>query len=154
MSEALLTGFPLPGRMLSRRELIGGVAVLAVAAALPNLGRVTNRWSGSEVRVFDRSDFESLVGESFVLRGAPLGVRSLELHQVRADRFAPPQAKEAAGSRSFSLLFRSPSTRALGQDVYQLQHRSLGAMSLLMVPMQPDSGGNYLEAVFNHAVPR
>jgi len=48
--------------------------------------------------------------------------------------------QSSRGGEAFSLLFRGGS-RPMRQDTYTLVHPSLGAFSLLLVPVRPDSNG-------------
>jgi hypothetical protein len=72
---------------------------------------------------------------------APL---SLELVEVNAAVPRPGQKRLA-----FSLLFRGPRGLFLPQRIYRLEHESLGALDLFLVPIQPDDRGALFEAVFN-----
>ncbi len=49
----------------------------------------------------------------------------------------------------FSLLFRGPREVMLQQCTYNLRHETLGTFPLFLVPLLPDSSGNYFEAIFN-----
>ncbi len=70
---------------------------------------------------------------------------TLELVEVTAGR-------EAGGGRprgSFSLLFRGPRVPLLPQRIYHLEHDTLGALQVFLVPITPDPQGSLYEAVFN-----
>ena len=154
MTDVVLSSVATRLPRLSRRELMGGAMALAAVASLPRLGALASLLERTPATVLEFSRFEGLVGESFTLAGAPLGLGSLVLDQVRPLRSYGGRPTVSRPDASFSLLFRSPTTSALGQDVYTLKHRSSGAMSLLLVPLQSDAQGNYLEAVINRSVPR
>jgi hypothetical protein len=52
----------------------------------------------------------------------------------------------------FTLLFRGPLDAPPMQNIYQLEHDTLGSMELFMVPVKRDEAGLYYEAVFNRLV--
>jgi len=54
----------------------------------------------------------------------------------------------AASREQFSLHFRGPSTPVLPQKIYRLQHPSLGALDIFLVPIRRDASGMTYEAVF------
>ena len=85
--------------------------------------------------------FAEQVGANFAL-ATPAGTLTLTL--VSADRHPAPPDFE-----SFTLLFRGPSSPQLPQAIYPLQHDTLGAVDLFLVPIQQDAQGLYYEAVFN-----
>ncbi len=49
----------------------------------------------------------------------------------------------------FSLIFHGAMTPVLPQRMYRLEHETLGAMDIFLVPIGPDSAGMRYEAVFN-----
>lgn len=53
-----------------------------------------------------------------------------------------------ARREQFSLRFRGPATPALVQRIYRLEHATLGALEIFLVPIQKDSDGMIYEAVF------
>lgn len=50
---------------------------------------------------------------------------------------------------SFSLIFRAPADVPPVQHIYRMEHASLGAMDLFLVPIKQNDEGLYFEAVFN-----
>ncbi len=66
----------------------------------------------------------------------------LELVSMNDTRTAP-------GYESFSLLFRGEANDRLDQGMYRLEHATLGAFDLFIVPVAQDQTGRYYEAVFN-----
>jgi hypothetical protein len=48
----------------------------------------------------------------------------------------------------FSLLFRGPRTPLLPQQIHPLEHDTLGAFDLFLVPLGPDAEGMRYEAIF------
>jgi hypothetical protein len=53
-----------------------------------------------------------------------------------------------ASREQFSLHFRGPSTPALPQRIYRLEHSQLGALEMFLVPIRRDASGMIYEAVF------
>ncbi|MEK6302343.1 MAG: hypothetical protein AABO41_16660 [Acidobacteriota bacterium] len=66
----------------------------------------------------------------------------LELIEVRPGRSTPRQEQ-------FSLLFRAPQDIPLQQGMFRLEHDTLGAIDLFLVPVRKDEQAYYYEAVFN-----
>ena len=57
---------------------------------------------------------------------------------------------EDGGRQPFSLLFvAGPDAPTLSQRLYRLDHASLGALDLFLVPIGPKNGVMQYEAVFN-----
>jgi hypothetical protein len=54
-----------------------------------------------------------------------------------------------ATGRPFSLLFRGPGAPLAVQQIYQVEHPTLGSFELFLVPVGPDEHGMCYEAVFN-----
>src|SRR5687768_14520216 len=90
---------------------------------------------------FDRDQFAGVTGTSFVLKAAERTV-NINLVEVTA-------LKERPGLRSFSILFRVPKGFVVEQGLYDLEHESLGALQLFLVPVAETPEGIELEAVFN-----
>jgi hypothetical protein len=89
--------------------------------------------------------YAGAVGTAFRLRGASGLVCEVVLDRVDV-RGAP---RGGPGRRApFSLTFRAPAGRAVPQDVYRLDHPSIGRARLLLVPIGPPRDGAILEAVF------
>ena len=70
------------------------------------------------------------------------GVVPLKL--VKVD---PAGASGRAGG-AFSLLFVAPQGPWLPQAIYPVEHSSLGAMEIFLVPIGPLEGGNGYQAIF------
>ena len=49
----------------------------------------------------------------------------------------------------FSLVFRGPQDPTLPQQIYQMEHTTMGALEIFLVPIGPDAHGMRYEAVFN-----
>ena len=66
----------------------------------------------------------------------------LDLAEVSELKLSPKQEQ-------FSVLFRGPRDRFLGQGTRSLEHDKLGQAELFLVPVREDAEGYYYEAVFN-----
>ena len=94
------------------------------------------------------TSFAPAVGEAFVLDAGEAGQFDLELVESRLhDPDAP--AQDASGARApFTLLFRGPAEPLLPQGIYRLEHQSMGALEIFIVPIGQDADGVAYEAVF------
>jgi hypothetical protein len=92
--------------------------------------------------------FAQVVGETFALDAGDAGRLELELLESRLhDPDAP--AADASGKRApFSVLFRGPVEPVLPQRIYHLEHSSVGAIEIFIVPVARDVSGTTYEAVF------
>jgi hypothetical protein len=59
------------------------------------------------------------------------------------------EMKETARQRSFSIVFSLPSSHRAEQGLYDVQHDTLGAMQLFLVPVGFNDANQEMEAVFN-----
>jgi hypothetical protein len=91
------------------------------------------------------ADFLPLLHDTFRLL-IPDGASSdLELMEVyESGRNRPRQERS-----SFSLLFKGTRDKLLPQEMYRMEHATLGMMDLMIVPVREDQDGYYYEAVFN-----
>jgi hypothetical protein len=93
-------------------------------------------------------DFTPHAGSTFELTANDALTLTLELSEVKARDEA--SSAEDDGRRAFSLLFvASPEAPALPQRLYHLEHATLGALDLFLVPIGPKDGAMQYEAVFN-----
>jgi hypothetical protein len=68
------------------------------------------------------------------------------LRLIEARSLGPSPAE---GMRApFSIIFRGPADRPLGQGTHHVAHDDVGAFELFLVPIQPDAVGPLYEAVF------
>jgi hypothetical protein len=91
--------------------------------------------------------FADCLGSKFRLHHggpAPLDVDLVAVTPL-GDKDRPRPAKR----EPFSLLFRGPRDFYLPQRIYQLEHPTLGALEIFLVPVGPDDAGMRFEAVFN-----
>jgi hypothetical protein len=94
------------------------------------------------------NSFVPLVGDTFVLDGGDAGRLELKLLESRLhDPDAP--AEDDSGARApFALTFRGPLEPVLPQSIYHLEHDSVGAMEIFIVPIARNEAGTTYEAVF------
>jgi len=91
------------------------------------------------------TDFHGCLNQVFRLRLEELDPIPLEL--VSVTELGAPYVP--GGRQPFSLLFLGPSgPRYLLQGTYHLEHDSLGAFDLFVVPLGPQAGRMRYEAVF------
>jgi hypothetical protein len=94
------------------------------------------------------TSFAPAVGETFALDAGDAGRLGVELLEARLhDPDAP--AQDASGGRApFTLTFRGPLEPVLPQSIYRLEHESVGALDIFIVPVARDGAGTTYEAVF------
>lgn len=71
-------------------------------------------------------------------------VNVLDLELIKVE-----DAKARAGFEQFSLVFRGPLEVSLSQGMYRMEHESLEASDVFVVPVARDEQGFYYEACFN-----
>ncbi len=130
MTDTLTHNGLLGGRRISRREFIRGVGVtvagsVLLATGIEELGRISLTLAPAPVLV--RSMFAPHIGETFHIDLGVSGVLALELFKVRDLRAASKSATAGIdGEQRFSLLFRGPVERSLGQETYHFEHDRIG----------------------------
>jgi hypothetical protein len=97
------------------------------------------------------SDFGGHVNARFRAR---LGAEEfLDLELVRAEPLELGGGHDVLGLRRapFSLIFTGPKELPLQQRIYELEHPSLGALEIFLVPIGPEAGTARLryQALFN-----
>jgi hypothetical protein len=84
------------------------------------------------------------------LTGTPFRARQIEpaidLTLTAVTLSTHPTARTTPG---FSLYFRGPLTPLLPQGTYTLEHATLGALDIFIVPIKREADGLLYEAVFN-----
>lgn len=88
------------------------------------------------------ADFSSCRQDPFRIRATPAEPFEVELIEVSEGAARSPQRS------SFSLVFRGGPSPPLPQRIYRVEHESLGALDLFLVPLGPDAVGERYEAVF------
>jgi hypothetical protein len=94
----------------------------------------------------DVSVFAALRGETFVMRRPGAPDQDLELVEVRD--LGRDQRAEGVIS-NYRLTFLSRTQTVLSQATYRLEHATLGALDVFLVPSARDVEGVRYEAVFN-----
>lgn len=100
----------------------------------------------ADLRDLRLTDFEPLVEASFRLTveglPEPLALRLVETRSLTR--------AQGAGERRlpFGLVFRGPRDPVLPQRIYRLEHETLGAQEIFLVPIRRDGEGTDYEAIF------
>jgi hypothetical protein len=142
------------GRSISRRELfrIGGAAAAASALAAIGVQQAGRLSAAMTAPRLVRSTFARHIGDIFRIQAEFSGPAALHLFKARDLRSTPAllaQGQAIDTERAFSLLFRGPADRPLGQAVYHFDHEQMGGFDLFIVPMRPEADARYYEAIFN-----
>lgn len=95
---------------------------------------------------FTAATFTPHLGEPFRLQATAQESFTLLLGEVTP--LGPVPAADGPRRAPFSLLFHGPSSPVLPQRTYALEHDTLGAFDLFLVPLGPDRAGMRYEAVF------
>ena len=141
---------------ITRRQFVKGVAfalagsaILAIGDRIPGVAGVSQQ----PALTLQRSVFARHLGETFQVGGASISPVAVRLTRVGD---LPARAYQRASYNSsvdqehcFSLLFRGPADRPLGQGTYRFEHGQFGSFSLFIVPMVAVRGTQYYEAIFN-----
>ena len=99
----------------------------------------------------ERSTFAARLGETFRTVVEPGNQLELELVEVEALGSASPGGGSPPSVRQdpFSIVFRGPKDKALGQGTFRMEHDEIGSFDLFLVPIGEDQSGRQYEAVFN-----
>ncbi len=135
---------------VSRRGFLKIAAVGIGGAPLLATGPATSLLAGNSRPSYgiinpNRSDFTLRLGEVFKVRKSPLEEVGIELAEVAGISSSMPSYAE----ESFSAVFRGPQDRPLEQDTYAVEHATMGAFPLFIVPVYSDGEGLYYQAIFN-----
>jgi hypothetical protein len=164
---------------LSRRELfkmattaMAAAALLSVGGRLPKItpaismpgalprpatftGAVSPAQEGellANAKSLVRSGFAPYAGDTFQVwheSGEGAALQLMKVRDLVAARRLTARGLVIDAEQNFSLQFRGPLDRPLGQDIYRFAHTSIGDFALLIVPMRPEQDGRYYEAIFN-----
>jgi hypothetical protein len=94
----------------------------------------------TEVYTFDM--FSKELGTRFRMHYGQSETADLEL--ISAKDISPTPRHP-----QFSLIFLGPESCPISQQIYELEHETLGTMNIFLVPIGKDSRGVEYEAVFN-----
>ena len=89
-----------------------------------------------------RDEFAANKNTSFTIAFAPETAVEMELVEVS-------ETREHGGTESFSLVFLAPPDAPVLQNVFPVEHKTLGRMDLFLVPVGRSERGVQYEAVFN-----
>jgi hypothetical protein len=93
--------------------------------------------------------FAEHLGSKFRLHAAPGRPVEVELVEATPLRSHSRPGRQGPRREPFSIVFRGPKDHHLPQKIYTLEHEQMGALSLFLVPIEPDAEGPLFEAVFN-----
>jgi hypothetical protein len=96
-----------------------------------------------DVHRIQAADFAPLLHQTFRLT-ADEHVWDVELTEVSERKRRRPDQQRLP----FALLFKAAPDARLPQRMYRIEHATLGAMDLLLVPVGADQDGRYYEAIF------
>ena len=102
--------------------------------------------AGHMLETFTVETFNPHRGATFTLRVTEQTPLALTLSEITPLGDAP--AGGGAHRAPFSLLFHGPASPLIPQRTYRVEHETLGAFDLFLVPLGPDRAGQRYEAVF------
>jgi hypothetical protein len=96
-----------------------------------------------------REHFTPHVGEGFRIRLDPEHVLEIELVDVKTlGSVMAGSELQARGRDAFSLYFRGPLQPILLQQIWRVEHATVGDRDIFLVAIGPDRGGMIYEAIF------
>ena len=99
------------------------------------------------VKILTLEDFQPLVGRNFTLAQDGLD-ETIEAELVEA-RASPYEAAPCAIRAPFDILFRLDPIYAPPQCVCTVSHDTIGSICVLLVPIEANEKGYYMEAVLS-----
>jgi hypothetical protein len=130
--------------MLNRRELVSGLAGLAVLGSRgwPAFAAPARRTPRVSLEgKLSKAVFLALLGDTFTV-GTGSDVLSMQLAQV-------DDGPASAVAEQFTLVFRGPSEPVLADASYTVSHRTAGSTVIYLQPSGRDARHVYYEAPFN-----
>lgn len=94
---------------------------------------------------FTMDTFSGHVGTRFLMHYGDSRTAELELISVSDVGSSPRQIQ-------FSLEFQGPGDAPIAQGIYRIEHNTLGALELFLVPIGRNQTGVRYEAIFNRAL--
>jgi uncharacterized protein DUF6916 len=137
----------------SRRDFLKRGTLGALAAGVP-LG-LSQKASviaapSSHAAGLNMATFKSQLRTSFIVNDVTAKVK---VTLVDVTNLAS-RKQTAAGKEGFSLVFRGPKEMILKQNTYLIEHKELGMLSFLVVPIRiRDTNAPHYEAVVNRLYP-
>jgi hypothetical protein len=95
--------------------------------------------------IFTIEMFEGHQNSKFLMHYGDSQTAQLELISVK-------DVGSSERQKQFSLRFLGPSEAPISQGIYRVDHDTLGALDLFLVPIGRDDSGVTYEAVFNRVV--
>lgn len=89
-----------------------------------------------------KENFAEHLNTKFWLRNGGRDGEAIDLLEVKKGVSTPKQEQ-------FSLIFRGDRAKVFPQRLYPIEHDSMGAFDLFLVPVGRDESGTFYEAVFN-----
>jgi hypothetical protein len=132
-------------KLFTRRTFLAGTGAAGLAAVLAQADRALGA-AGSGVAALRRSTFEPLVGSRFRL---VTGGSSQRVLLESISELAPAQPSRS--DRTFGLVFRGTKAGGWEQGTYVLQHRAIGRIRLLVVPVDRGVDARRYQIVINAA---
>ena len=137
----------------SRRDFLKRGTLGALAAGVP-LG-LSEKASGmvapsSQAAVLNMAAFKSQLRTSFIINDetAKVKVTLVDVTNLASRK------QTAAGKEGFSLVLRGPKEITLKQNTYLFEHKELGMLSFLVVPIRTrNTSAPHYEAIVNRLYP-
>ena len=100
------------------------------------------------LETFTVATFAEHLGDTF--RISPDSSSSIEVELIEATDLSERSGRTPTEGRRrpFSIVFRGPGNLLLPQRIYPLEHHTIGAFELFLVPIGPDAQGLRYEAIF------
>jgi hypothetical protein len=100
--------------------------------------------AGARLAALTRDVFAPCVGQAFLLstEGGPVTLSLLRADALGAHASLPGRRQP------FSLVFVGPGQPVLAQHIYRIEHATLGALEIFLVPIGRDEGGVRYESIF------
>ena len=149
-------------RAVSRRDVLkGGVGLLGALGVLAaSSGSFLQRLSSwvtssafihpSSIQVLEKLDlarFKQHLEDFFLIQIGFTQVAQLQL--IEAVELRKSSSALAKGEEVFSLVFRGSTNHPITQDTYTLQHETIGAFPLFIVPISLEQDKVYYEAIID-----
>ena len=90
-------------------------------------------------------EFKSQLNQNFLMKVEGADSLNLELIEISEHKVTEKQDL-------FAVTFKGPASPLMPQQIYELEHSSMGQMKLFLVPIRKDDEAVYYEAVFNRMV--
>jgi hypothetical protein len=132
-------------KLFTRRAFLVTSGAAGVATMLARADRALGA-AGSGVAGLSRSTFEPLVGSRFRLIAG--GASQAVVLETVSD-IAPTRSGNS--DRTFGLIFRGTKKAAWPQGMYVLQHRAIGRIRLLVVPVDRGVDARRYQIIVNGA---